>query len=67
MNKQERTYLEMELEEPRLESGRYNTDFGLTNQAQSASPLLGLFRKLTQGSDFNLPALSGLGTAKFGN
>ncbi len=64
MNKKERTYLEMELEEPKLESGRYNTDYALTGGSQPAQSLFAIFAKLAQGADFNLPSLAGLGTAQ---
>lgn len=64
MNKQERTYLDMELEEAKLESGRYNTDYALTGGSQKAPSLFASFAKLAQGADFNLPSLSGLSTAQ---
>lgn len=64
MNKQERTYLEMELEEPKLESGRYNTDYALTSGAQQTPSLFASFAKLAQGADFNLPSLAKLATTQ---
>lgn len=40
MNKQKRTYSQMQLEEASLASGRYNTDYELTHPAPPASATL---------------------------
>ena len=64
MNKQKRTYFQMQLEEASLKSGRYNTDF---SQSRPTS-LLDAFRSTAArlGTEFNLPAAQNLGVAEIG-
>jgi hypothetical protein len=66
MDKNKRTYMQMNLEEASLESGRYNVDYALQSKAVSSASLLDAFRSTAArlGSEFNLPAASSLGTAK---
>lgn len=46
MNKQKRSYLEMQLEEATLSSGRYNADYREAHNPPAAgSPLLEAYRK----------------------
>jgi hypothetical protein len=46
MEKQARTYQQMQLEEATLASGRYNDDYAVYHQAPSPeSPLLNAYRK----------------------
>lgn len=65
MDKQKRNYLQMQLEEASLDSGRYNTDFAAQSRPASAG-LLGAFRSTVArlGGEFNLPSPSKLGLAK---
>jgi hypothetical protein len=69
MNKKNRTYLQMELEEATLESGRYNADYAIQSRPATPASLLGAFRSTAArlGSDFNLPSASNLGTAQLRN
>jgi len=66
MNKQKRTYLEMQLEEASLDSGRYNTDLVAQSRPVGPSALLNAFRSTAArlGSEFNLPAAEKLGVAE---
>lgn len=66
MNKKQRTYLQMDLEEATLESGRYNLDYALQSRRVTPASLLDAFRSTAArlGSDFNLPSASQLGTAR---
>ena len=66
MNKQKRTYLEMQLEEASVESGRYNTDLGSQSHPSTPGSLLTAFRSTAArlGSEFNLPAAEKLGVAE---
>ena len=66
MNKKNRTYLQMELEEATLDSGRYNTDYAIQSRPVTPASLLEAFRTTASrlGSDFNMPAASKLGTAQ---
>lgn len=46
MEHKKRTYLEMQLEEATLDSGRYNADYDLTHPTPAAAtPLLEAYRK----------------------
>lgn len=70
MNKPKRSYMQMHLEEAKLESGRYNADFAL----QSPDPggrlsLLDGFRStaVRLGVDFNTPTMNSLGVAGMRN
>ena len=67
MNKQKRTYFQMQLEEASLKSGRYNTDFSQSRPAGPAA-LLNAFRSTAArlGTEFNLPAAQNLGVAEIG-
>lgn len=49
MNKRKRTYLQMQLEEATLESGRYNGDYA-NHPAPSSSSLLDNYRKALAAS-----------------
>lgn len=66
MKKQKRTYLQMQLEEARLDSGRYNTDYILTHPAPTAAITpLEAYRKLA--ASLGLPfreQTSDMGTGK---
>jgi len=68
MNKQKRTYLEMQLEEASLDSGRYNTDLVAQSRPVGPSALLNAFRSTAArlGTEFNLPAAQNLGVAEIG-
>jgi len=65
MNAQKRTYLQMQLEEASLDSGRYNTDFVQKKPVGPAS-LLNAFRSTAArlGTEFNLPTAGKLGVAE---
>lgn len=65
MNNQKRTYLQMQLEEASLDSGRYNTDF-VQNKPVSPASLLNAFRSTAArlGTEFNLPTAGKLGVAE---
>jgi len=65
MNAQKRTYLQMQLEEASLDSGRYNTDFVQSKPVGRAS-LLNAFRSTAArlGTEFNLPTAGKLGVAE---
>jgi len=65
MNAQKRTYLQMQLEEASLDSGRYNTDFVQSKPVGPAS-LLNAFRSTAArlGTEFNLPTAGKLGVAE---
>ncbi len=69
MNKNKRTYMQMNLDEASIESGRYNLDYALQSKPVSAASLLDAFRSTAArlGSEFNLPAASTLGTANLRN
>lgn len=46
MNKQTRSYLQMQLEEATLDSGRYNDDYAVYHQVPTAeTPLLNAYRR----------------------
>jgi hypothetical protein len=66
MNKQKRTYLQMQLEEASLDSGRYNTDIVAQSRPARPGALLNAFRNTAArlGSEFNLPSAEKLGVAK---
>jgi hypothetical protein len=67
VNKQhKRTYLEMQMEEASLESGRYNTDYGLFNQEKSQS-ILESFRKTNLSLGESTAPLAHLATARISN
>lgn len=66
MKKQTRSYLQMQFEEAKLESGRYNTDYELQNPAPlGPTALLNAFRStaVRLGADFNRPSNSEVGLA----
>jgi hypothetical protein len=67
MNKQKRTYLQMQLEEASLDSGRYNTDVVAQSRPVGPAALLNALRNTAArlGSEFNLPAAEKLGVAEF--
>jgi hypothetical protein len=65
MEKQNRTYMQMQLEEASLDSGRYNTDIVAQSRPTGSAALLNAFRSTAArlGSEFNLPSASKLGVA----
>lgn len=66
MKDQNRTYLQMQLEEASLESGRYNSDFASQSPAPAGpASLLDSFRNTASrmGADFNTPPADSLGVA----
>lgn len=70
MNKHKRSYLQMQFEEARLESGRYNADFAMQSTAPVSprSLLVGLRSTAVRlGVDFATPAMSSLGVADLRN
>lgn len=69
MDKNKRTYMQMNLEEASLDSGRYNVDYALQSKPVSTASLLDAFRSTAGrlGSEFNLPAASSLGIANLRN
>lgn len=62
MNKQKRTYLQMQLVEASLDSGRYAAQ----SRPTTPSSLLNAFRSTAArlGSEFNLPSAEELGAAE---
>ncbi len=66
MNKQKRTYLQMQLEEASLDSGRCNTDIAAQSRPAGPSALLNALRTTAArlGSEFGLPAAEKLSVAQ---
>lgn len=71
MNKQKHSYIQMQLEEAKLKSGRYNADFALQSSTLTGRgrALLERFRStaVRLGGDFNTPTTNSLGVAGLRN
>ncbi|MEX2144325.1 MAG: hypothetical protein WD740_06995 [Anaerolineales bacterium] len=69
MNKQKRTYMQMQLEEASVDSGRYNTDYIVQSRPAGPATLLNAFRSTAArlGTEFNLPSVGKLGVANLRN